>query len=307
MNTVSEIRSNAPSAVPAVTSPVRPLYWSIQRELWENRSIYVAPLAVAAIFLIGFLINTIHLASRMRSGLPLSPQLQRAAFETPYQVAEALIMAATFFIGIFYCLDALYSERRDRSILFWKSLPVSDVTTVLAKLSVPMVILPLITFAIVIVTQWIVRLLTGAIMLGSGVHVVTRWTQMSFFHMSLMMLYHLITVHSLWYAPIFAWLILVSAWARRAPFLWAVLPPIGIMALEKIIFNTAYFAALLKYRFSGPQDFNFGAPGMAVSMDLLHHTQLGSFLTTPGLWTGFLAAAIFLAVAVRLRRAQGPI
>ena len=59
---------------------------------------------------------------------------------------------------MFYCLDALYGERRDRSILFWKSLPVSDLTTVLSKASIPIVVLPLLTFAVTVATQLIMLL-----------------------------------------------------------------------------------------------------------------------------------------------------
>ena len=91
---------------------------------------------------------------------------------------------------MFYCLDALHGERRDRSILFWKSLPVSDLTTVLAKASIPLVILPLLTFAITVAMQWIMLLLSSAVLLASGLSVATLWTQLSLFQMSLMLLYH---------------------------------------------------------------------------------------------------------------------
>ena len=96
---------------------------------------------------------------------------------------------------MFYCLDALHGERRDRSILFWKSLPVSDLTTVLSKASIPLVILPLLTFAITVATQLIMLLLSSAVLLASGLSVATLWTQLSLFQMSLMLLYHLVTVH----------------------------------------------------------------------------------------------------------------
>ena len=104
-------------------------------------------------------------------------------------------MATTFIVGIFYCLDALHGERRDRSILFWKSLPVSDLTTVLSKASIPLVVLPLLTFAITVATQWIMLLLSSAVLLASGLSVATLWTQLPLFQMSLMLLYHLVTVH----------------------------------------------------------------------------------------------------------------
>ena len=93
-------------------------------------------------------------------------------------------MLTTFVVGVFYCLDALHGERRDRSILFWKSLPVSDLTTVLSKASIPLVVLPLLTFAITVVTQWIMLLLSSAVLLGSGLSVATLWTQLSLFQMS---------------------------------------------------------------------------------------------------------------------------
>ena len=108
------------------------------------------------------------------------------------------------------------SERRDRSILFWKSLPVSDLTAVLSKLAIPVVVLPLLSFAISLATQFIMLVLSSVILLGSGVDIAALWAEVSFFHVSLVLLYHLLTVHGLWYAPIFGWLLMVSAWARRA-------------------------------------------------------------------------------------------
>ncbi len=141
---------DAQRVAPAVLSPSRPMYWSVRRELWENRSIYIAPLAVAGVFLFGFLISTIHLPSRMRALSALDPAQQREAIAMPFDIAAALLMLTQLLVGAFYCLDALHGERRDRSILFWKSLPVSDLTTVLSKASIPLVVLPLLTFTITV-------------------------------------------------------------------------------------------------------------------------------------------------------------
>ena len=109
----------------------RPFYWSMRRELWENRSIYVAPLIVAVVILIGFLVSTVGMAQRRQAVLLVDPVHQRAMIGAPYDVAAMMLIFTAFIVGVFYCLDALHSERRDRSILFWKSLPVSDFTTVL--------------------------------------------------------------------------------------------------------------------------------------------------------------------------------
>jgi ABC-2 type transport system permease protein len=297
-----ESQAIAPTAIPAI----RHMYWSVRRELWESRSIYIAPLAVAVVILSGFLISMIGLPNKMRAALELDPAQQHQLMEQPYSFAALLIMGTTFIVSLFYCLEALHGERRDRSILFWKSLPVSDLITVLSKASIPLVVLPLLTFAITVATQSVMLLLSSAVLLGSSLNAATLWTHLSLFQMWIMLFYHLLAIHALWYAPIFAWLLLVSAWARRAALLWAALPLLAIGVVEKIAFNTSHFAALLQYRIiGGPQDADF-TPG-SVSMDPLTHLAPGKFLISPGLWAGLAVAAIFLAAAVRLRRYREPI
>jgi ABC-2 type transport system permease protein len=298
MNTPSNVMPGTPlksqGIAPAVIPWTQRMYWSVRRELWEYRSIYVAPLAVAAVFLFGFLI-----------ALTLSPAHRHEPLDRPYELAAGLIMGTAFIVGIFYSLDALYGERRDRSILFWKSLPVSDLTTVLSKFTIPLIILPLLSFAIAVATQFVMLLLSSAVLLGSGLSAGTLWARMSFFHMSLMLLYHILTVHGLWYAPIYGWLLLVSAWAPRTPFIWAFLPPFVIWGAEKIAFRTSHFLAMLQYRLTGPEPST--RPPSGTLMDVLSALTPAQFFSTPGLWVGLAVASIFLAAAVRLRRYREPI
>jgi ABC-2 type transport system permease protein len=210
-------------------------------------------------------------------------------------------------VSVFYCLDALHGERRDRSILFWKSLPVSDATTVLAKASIPLVILPLLTFAITVAMQWLMLLLSSAVLLASGLSVATLWTKLSFLRMSWLLLYHVLTAHALWPAPIYCWLLLVSGWPRRATFLWAALPLVAIAGVEQIAFHTWHFAALVGSRLIG------AAPTVALTSphmfptDPMTHITPAQFLTSPGLWIGLAFAAACLAAAVRLRHYREPI
>src|SRR5258708_23366080 len=133
------------SVAPAATA-VRSMYWSIRRELWESRSIYIAPLAAAVVFLLSFMISMIYLPQKMRALSALDPAHQREAIAMPYDMAAGLLMLPAMIVGVFYCLGALQGERRDRSILFWQSLPVSDLTTVMSKAIVPFLSLPLRTF-----------------------------------------------------------------------------------------------------------------------------------------------------------------
>jgi len=286
-----------------VVAALRPLYWSIRRELWENRSIYIAPLAAAVVFLFGFMINMVTMRRGMGASL-LDPAQPHDLLTTQYEISASLIMGTAFIVGIFYSLDALYGERRDRSILFWKSLPVSDLTAVLSKVTIPLVILPLVSFAISLATQFIMLLLSSVILAGSGVNIGALWADESFFHVSVVLLYHLFTVHGLWYAPFYGWLLMVSVWARRAPFIWAFLPPFVIVGVEKIAFNTSYFLALLQDRLLGP------GGSMAAHQhpkDFMATLITEHFFSTPGLWIGLVVAAVFLFAAVRLRRYQGPI
>ena len=310
MNTQSNTIPESPLESQVVASTVIPvsrrIYWSLQRELWENRSIYLAPLAAAAVFLFGFLVSMINLRRRIPGAWPLDPAEQRHVLAVPYEVAAGLIMGTAFIVGVFYSLDTLYGERRDRSILFWKSLPVSDLTTVLSKLAIPLAILPLLSFVITIATQLIMLLLSMAMLLGSGVNIATLLIQVPFLHVSLVLLYHLVTVHGLWYAPIYGWLLLVSAWAPRAPFIGAFLPPFVIYVVEKIVFNTSYFLAMLKYRLAGPEASTSMAPGGTLINEMAALTP-AQFFSTPGLWIGLAIATVFLAAAVRLRRHRGPI
>lgn len=312
-NAMPESSVESQAFAPAVISPARRMYWSLRRELWENRSIYIAPLAAAAVAVVAFVIGMIALPGhRMSTVMALNPARQRAQIILPYDIATGLIMATAFFVGLYYCLDALHSERRDRSILFWKSLPVSDLTTVLSKASIPLALM-LFSFVLTFVTQFIMLLLSSAVVLADGLNVTTLWTNVSLFQRSLMLLYHLVTVHALWYAPIYAWLLLVSAWARRATFLWAVLPPLAISAIEKIAFNTSYFGVWLAYRFSGPEAFNISSsPGLSaqaggVSMTGMTALDPAKFFSTPGLWIGLIVAAALLFAAAQLRRYRGPI
>jgi ABC-2 type transport system permease protein len=289
------------SIASAVIPATRVLYWSVRRELWENRSIYLAPLAVAAVALFGFSLSSI--AGIWEKPLRLNPAQPQA----PYEMAAGLMMLTGIVVSLFYCLDALHGERRDRSILFWKSLPVSDVTTVLAKASIPLVILPLLTVAITVAMQWLMLLLSSAVLLVSGLSVPTLWTKLSFLRMSWLLLYHVLTAHALWPAPIYCWLLLVSGWPRRATVLWAALPLVPIAGVEQIAFHTWHFAALVGSRLFG------AAPTVATTSpdmlptDPMTHIAPAHFLSSPGLWIGLALAAVFLAAAVRLRRYQGPI
>src|SRR5207253_6884880 len=157
-----------------------------------------------------------------------------------------------FIVGVFYCLDALNAERRDRSIFFWKSMPVSDTTTVLAKAFVPFAILPAVGFVVALATQVLMLLASSPVL-------PIQWDELHLGTMTCVMAYGLF-VHALWFAPLYGYLLLVSAWARRAAILWAVLPIFAIIIAEQIALGTAWFASAMRYRLTGAMTEAF-APG----------------------------------------------
>lgn len=313
MNSQSDASQHDPVESQVVAPPpmseTRPMYWSVRRELWENRFLYIAPLVVAAFVLFATFVNLLGLPRRIRSLPAHDPAKQHVVVVTPFSMAPAPIILTTFLVGMFYSLDALYGERRDRSILFWKSLPVSDLTTVLSKASIPLVVMPLFAFVVGQATQVILLMLGTMILEGSGVGAATLWGEFRFFQEPFVMIYGL-TVFVLWWAPIYAWLLLVSAWARRVPLLWAVLPLLAVSAVEKIAFNTMHFMSMLQYRVGGAMKEAFAFTpkhGDHGVIDQLTQLDPANFLTRPGLWVGLAFAAAFLAAAVRLRRYREPI
>jgi ABC-2 type transport system permease protein len=339
------------SSLRSPAQPVRPYVWSVRRELWENHAIWIAPLAVAAVVIFGGCIaalgthggRTVHRTIATASaaavaaqtpppaaattlsqatpdgsvtvqkvikvqGPPLTPAQRRSMVSIPFYMIAGVMMATMFLVAVFYCLGGLYNERRDRSILFWKSLPVRDLTTVLSKVTVPMVILPAVVLVVALGTQLTLYAI-GAMAYASTARAdgspsvplgdILAITAYGF------------VILTLWWAPLYAWFLLVSGWAKRAPFLWAVLPPIGLAVGEKIAFGTTHLGGLIQSRLFGAGDAGFIKPQHMIPGTMpevgISQIDAGKFFTSPGLWLGFLATAGMLAAAVWMRRRREPV
>ncbi len=300
--TASDTSVQEPAPAWARLSWARLFYWSVRRELWENRSVFVAPLAVAALIVFGFLLGTAHPPHVHTSGRLDATQLR----EIPYDVAAVVILLVSIVVGVFYCLGALHGERRDRSILFWKSLPVSDLTAVLAKASIALIVLPVIAFAVILFTQLLMFLISNASLLAQGASLTPLWVQDPVLSNFWSLPYGLVVL-SLWYAPVYGWLLLVSAWARRTPILWALAPIIGLPLIEKLAFGTSHVAELLRRRLHGGFTEAFATPSTGkMHIDFAQPEPL-KFLATPELWIGLAVAAGFIAGVTWLRRRGEPI
>jgi ABC-2 type transport system permease protein len=205
-------------------------------------------------------------------------------------------------------MDCLYLERKDRSILFWKSLPVSDVTTVLSKLLVGLVIVPLGVYltamlaSVLFQSIWAIR-----VAYGSLPNIVVAWDTVAWLKVQGLMLYGLI-ICALWFAPLAASLLLVSAWARKNVFLWTILPPVIAIFIEKAAFDTRYSLHLLEYRTWGVWNAlginpGPGERGQVYSLaDLFDNVSMAKAILNIDLWLGLAVAAALVFAAVRIRR-----
>jgi ABC-2 type transport system permease protein len=274
----------------------------VRREVWEHPALYAAPLTVAGLILLGFLLSALGPPKGVSVQVTMSPALQAASHGTAYHIAAWAITVTSIVVGLFYALSALHTERRDRSILFWKSMPVSNLITVAAKAFVPLALLPALAFAIIIGLQLIMLAIAATGLMLHGLGLSDLWMQVDLFRNGLAALYTLVVV-TLWYAPIYAWALLVSGWAKRAPFLWAVLPPLALMLVEQLALGTSHAAGVVMDRLSG---FSAALGGAAspegASFDPLSRLTPMAFITSPGLWGGLAVAGLLLAAAVWLRR-----
>lgn len=305
MHTAAEPRTEAREAAPATPRRTRPFRWSVRRELWENRSVYLAPLAVAVFAVVALVIHGVTMPSHMPGMLGNDPAMPGSAGEA-YRVAALLMLVTSVVVGAFYCLETFHGERRDRSILFWKSLPVSDRTTVLAKASIPLLVLPLLTFAAIVAMHLALLLLSTLALAVQGQGAGPLWGQVQPLRMWGALLYATVAM-TLWHAPVYAFLLLVSGWARRTAVLWAVLPLLALGVLEKLTMGTMYVGGGVQHRLLGwfgrafDDDPHAGIP-FSPAAELTPERFLGS----PHLWAGLALAAVFLAAAIRLRRYREP-
>lgn len=270
--------------------------WSVRREVWEHRFLLAAPVGVAVLAVVGFMAGWPFGVGEAVAKVSRGPW---GGMGRAYDATTFFCIMAAFAAALIYCIDALHGERRDRSILFWKSLPVSDFQTVLAKLTVPMLVLPFLAFAAVMLAS-VAMLLAGSAFLALGGHdAAIIWSPSIRFSC----LIYGLSVSTLWLAPLYCALLLVSVWAKHVPFLWAVLPPSLLAAVAKLIFHSQAVSDFYLYRLVGWFELalRLDKAGLPVAR------EPERFFTSPDLWLGLVAAALCFMAAVRLRRRSAPL
>lgn len=292
----------------------------VKRETWEHPAFWVAMLVVAVLLVGGGVPNAYYHAPAVGFDNIVTSLQEAPEGSLPVAYSIGSMGVAVFFnmimvfVLFFYLLDSLYADRKDRSVLFWKSLPVTDSTTVLSKLATAMFVIPGYALAAILATIVVFAIaMTPAIWIGGGGAWGLLWSQIPILSIATFLAYAFV-VQSLWWFPLIGWGMLASAWARRTPFLWTVLPPVVIILLEETIFRTERFAEILGHRFVGVFPLAFRDQDFEILFDDLHHGDLQvtgnitdlinptPLLSEPGLWIGFAVGVVFIAGAIWLRR-----
>ena len=284
---------------------LRTFLWQVRRELWEHRALWIAPLAVAAFAMLVQLGAALTASDAGRAAALANPDGARE-FQILYSAMIGSIVIAGLLVGVLYSLDALQGERRDRSILFWKSLPVSDSMTVLSKAAVPLVVGPLIVFPIVVVSTLTMMGLQSLVWSLDGFDARQLWARVDLPFQWLALLYGL-PFMALWNAPVYAWILLASAWSRRLAFLWAAAPFAAMLMVEHLALHHTPAHWLLERRIGGGVLQPWSANGEGtVWVERLSDLDPARIWSLPGLWAGVLLAGLFLYAATRIRRSRTP-
>ena len=309
------------------------MLWLIRREIWENRSLWIAPLVVAGVILIIAAFGGIHVGdgddfsfgSRSDNGATLSEQDRqniRGALATAPLDKKQIIYAITLstftviqlfsmaIVVFFYLLDSLLAERKDRSILFWKSLPVSDTEVVLSKLLTAAVVTPVFVLIVSSVTAGVCSPACGRCASAAPFSATRSWPGMAAIWLKLQASFLLFLLSGiLWYLPLLTYLMVVSVWARRNAFLWAVLPPVSILAIEGMILQSNHFGDFLGRRFIGMFEIMeqgvrgvMGERGEGFVTVREVFDAVTAVFTHVETWAGVLAAAAMIFAAIRIRR-----
>jgi ABC-2 type transport system permease protein len=293
----------------------------VRREVWEHRSIWLTPAAVA---LVVTLLTLAMFVAASKFGDFTDMAIIGASNVGDHERRMALLgtllgytsvfLIAMWFLTIFYCLDSLYAERKDKSILFWRSLPITDAETVISKLLTAMVLSPLVTFAAVAVSHLVNLVLISLwINFKGGSPGDLIWGSVPLFDTWLALLVVLLSI-PLWISPLLGWFLFVSAWTKRSPFLTAFLPIAVLPILEYVILRSHLLWDAIMTRlsmqfmplFSIDPDLIFDDENFRnlrlEDLSLLNLLDISKLLSSIELWLGLIVCGLFATAAIYVRR-----
>ena len=248
------------------------LTMSVKKELWEfNKLLFWVPIIIMIMMVAAPLLQLMIIEDYQWNGIidgltrlqnqEVTQELARVSFAAISGLFMPFMMVALL-IQVYYFLVCLFDERRDMSIYFWRSMPVSDATAISTKLLTGALVIPGIFMLAATVTLVLALFLAliGCIALSVGydISIWHVWGSLELFtNISLVWLSLIPFV--LWLFPLFAWLMLMSMFANKAPFLWALLPIIILVLVEAFVvhyfdLNSSFFIQILTDYFGINED-----------------------------------------------------
>jgi ABC-2 type transport system permease protein len=215
----------------------------LRREFWENKGAFrTTPLIIGGIY-IALMLMSIFTTAHIDNELYTFKEAVRVLAQQPAEfrathVHQVMIGSSVFFTAVmafvvfFYLLGSLYDDRKDRSILFWKSMPASDSLTVASKLLAAMLVAPVMFWLIFIATQVTMALIASVMVLSVGENPWSLFLSVMNPLQAWAMLLLSYLASSIWFLPLYGWLLFASAFAPRIPFLFAVIPPVVLAVLQ---------------------------------------------------------------------------
>jgi ABC-2 type transport system permease protein len=292
----------------------------IRREIWEHRSVYITPLAIAVLMTLAPLTGQVAISAygsavdlAMMTANEIDPRAHRAIINGFVIGIASVFLVATWILTVFYALDSLYAERKNKSILFWRSLPVTDTETVISKLLVALVVIPLVSFLAIIATQLVTLILTSIwLNFEGGNPSLIIWQPLNLLDIWVGTLIVVLAV-PLWLSPLIGWFLFVSAFAKRAPLAFAFMPLFILPMAEKILLGSQFLARMFFVRTFNMPLFSLNGGRELTFFDLedlnadqflslLSLIDLGKFFGNVSLWAGLLICAVFTAGAIYIRR-----
>ena len=339
MNAVDTSTVPAPAGGTQTTHPTHRFRLLLRREYWEHKGGFLwAPLIAGGISLalavmaaiVGLVmlnraaasgdiqINGIDLGMLTREMSPSDAQQLAMGLDWSLIMSSAWPFIVLTFVVFFYCLGALYDDRKDRSVLFWKSLPISDAQTVLSKVVSAVVVAPVLAVLAAVATMFgFLILMSVMVMVFGGNPFTLLWAQSHPLRIAFGLLAW-VPVYAAWALPTVGWLLLCSAWARSKPFLWATAVPVitGLLVtwfdiMQLFQLDSGWFwrniaGRLLLGTVPGSdvlyRTAEFGGNDIERAEQLLSLQWMYGIFLQPGTWIGIVAGAVMVYIAIRLRR-----